>query len=209
MVGRELLFEMMMTNADFQHFQAELALLKEQMTLQIEAHRLEVAAALERVSGTRGAAAVGDELAAMRVRTVEWERRELELGDKLSSKTAGYQAIVARAELDRCRHEQQIGDLEKRLALTNVENQKLHSVLTALMAEHAGCSQLAAKTLPEDEAQLQQLKQRLRTSELECAGLRQEMQGSLALKLARAIPWLLRPVRSLFAKPPQSPGVRT
>jgi hypothetical protein len=179
---------------DFDDFQAELALLRRQ----VQAHRLEIDAAIEKLA-SRGAAASGDDCAAMQARSAAWQRREVELGERIAASTVEYQALRARAELERERQELRVAELEKRLAGADQDNEKLHSVLQALMAEHANCATQPPPGLP-DDAKLRDLEARLASSELECAKLRHSIESSVALKLARSIPWLLGPVRSLLAK---------
>jgi hypothetical protein len=197
-----------MPNADFQDFQAGLDLLREQVKSQLEAHRLEVAAALEQLAEVRGKPVSGDELGDIQARIQEWERREVQLGERIAAKTVEYQALQARAEIDRHRQELRIADLEKQLAFRGAETGKLKAVLDGLMAEHAECGRKPAAG-PQALADLQQLKTQLESSELECARLRHLIESSLALKLARSLPWLLRPLRARFAKPADSPGAKS
>jgi hypothetical protein len=96
---------------------------------------------------------------------------------------------MSNAELERYRQQQQIADLQKQLALRDEENQKLRRLLAALMAEHA-----------EGPGRCDQLKAQLEDSERECAKLRHSIESSVALKMARSIPWLLGPLRSLFTR---------
>jgi chromosome segregation ATPase len=198
-----------MPNADFQGLQAELDLLRQQVKSQLEAHRLEFAAALEQLAGAPGKPAVsGDELGDIQARIQEWERREVQLGERIAAKTVEYQALRAQAELDRYRQELRIADLEKQLALRDAEIGKLKAVLGGLMAEHAECSRKPASG-PQEQADLQQLRTQLESSELECARLRHSIESSLALKLARSVPWLLRPLRARFAKPAEKSGAKS
>ena len=185
-----------MPDADFQGFQAELALLKEQVESQLAAHRLEVTAAIERLA-QRGAALSGEDLHA---RLLEWERREAELGERISARTLELQALRAQTEIEQHRRQMQIGDLEKQLVLRGAENAKLKSLLEALMAEHAGCGRNPAAGVP--DAEILQWKARCESSEAECASLRHAMESSVALRLARAMPRVLGPLRSLFGAKP-------
>lgn len=52
------------------------------------------------------------------------------------------------------------------------------------------------------EAGMTDLEAQLRNCELEVANLRRAMQNSVALKLARSLPWLTGPLRSLFQRLP-------
>lgn len=213
-----------MLNTDLHDLHTELALLREQVTSQLDAHRLEVAAAIEQLSGAPGTAVSGKESGALQARILRWERREIQLGERLAAKNIEYQALRARTELDRFRQQLQTADLEKELALQEAENRKLKSVLEALIAEHAECSRESPEAVPAatvpaatspaatleaalrvDEA-FQELRGQLESSKLECAELRHAIETSLALKLARSIPRLLGPLRSLFTKRPHSSG---
>lgn len=200
-----------MQNAESQDFQAELVLLKEQVKSQLEAHRLEVAAALEQLAGARAASVSGSEFVGLQSRILEWERCEIQLSERIAAKTIEYQALRARTELDRYRQQLQIDDLQKQLALRDTETASLKSVLEALMAEHAECTRnpTAPADSPREQANLLQLKAQLENSQLECADLRHSMESSLALKLARSLSWLLTPVRSMFAKRPDSTGAKS
>ena len=178
-----------MPDADFQGFQAELALLREQVESQLAAHRLEVTAAIERLA-QRGAALSGEDF---RARLLEWERREAELGERISARTLELQALRAQTEIEQHRRQMQIGDLEKQLVLRGTENAKLKSLLEALMAEHAGCGRNSAAERRRTPKILQ-WKARCESSEEECAKLRHAMESSVALRLARAMPRLLGPL---------------
>jgi len=189
-----------MPNTDVTDFQTALDLLREQVNTQLAAHRQEMAAALARLGEARAVAPTPDELGDLRALAMEWERRETQLGERIAAKNVEYQALRAKAELDRHRQEAQIADLEKRLAQAAAENGKLQSVLEALMEEHAECSRKpapAAEARPQELEKLQQLQARLEQSELECANLRNAMENSVALKLARSLPGL-NSVRGLF-----------
>ena len=186
-----------------------MVLLKEQVKSQLEAHRLEVAAVLEQLSPA--ASASSGEFVALQSRILDWERREIQLGERIAAKTIEYQALRARTELDRYRQQLQLDDLQKQLALRDAETARLKSVLEALMAEHAECARTptAQENIPREQENLLQLKAQLENSQLECAGLRHSMESSLALKLARSLSWLLTPVRSMFAKRPDSTGAKS
>jgi predicted nucleic acid-binding Zn-ribbon protein len=194
-----------MPDANSQDFQAELALLREQVKSQLEAHRLEVAAAIERLAGTRETAIPSDEVDAMRSRMLEWQRRETELSEKITARTVEYQALRARTELDRCRLQMQVADLERQLALRESETSKLKSVLDGLMAEHAECCRRPAAASPDLES-IEELKRELDAAKLEAATLRDSMENSVALKVARSLGSILRPVRSLLVRRPAPPG---
>jgi hypothetical protein len=185
-----------MPNADFPGFHAELARLREQVAEQLTNHRLEVTAAIEALAA-RATTASGEELAAMRAHIQELERRESALGEKIAAATVEYQTLRARSELERQSQQLRIADLEKQLAIRAVEYQKQRTILEALMAEHTACVPPAAAPAA-DETLVQELRTRLASSELECAALRRSIESSLALKLARAVPRLLRPLRSLI-----------
>ncbi|MCU1233081.1 MAG: hypothetical protein JWP63_1048 [Candidatus Solibacter sp.] len=194
-----------MPDANSQDLQAELALLREQVKSQLEAHRLEVAAAIERLSGARETPHTPGELSALRERVVEWERRETELSEQIAARNIEYQALRARTELDRYRLELQLTDLEKQLALRDAEIGKLKSLLDALMAEHAECCRKAMtppRASTHDDEHVQRLKSELAASRLEAAQLRDSIANSVALKVARSFGWFVSPVRSLFSKRP-------
>ncbi len=143
----------------------------------------------------------------MQARVREWERRETALSEKIAARTVEYQALRASTEFDRYRLELQIADLEKQLALRDAEIAKLKSILEALMAEHAECCRNpAAAPASLDPEQVREWKGQLEASRLEIAALRHAIDGSVALKLARSLSWLLTPVRSLLPKPPAPPG---
>jgi hypothetical protein len=186
-----------MPNADSQDFQAEL-----------EAHRMAVAETDQRLTGDPAASDPGAELDAIRTLLTESERRETRLVERIAAKTIEHQALGARTELERHRLQLQIDEMEKLLALRDAEMRRLKSVLEALMFEHAECSRglRAGAAAPELEAELQHVKAQLDHSELEAAQLRCEIEGSLALKLARSVPWLLSPLRALIGKRTQAPG---
>ena len=75
------------------------------------------------------------------------------------------------------------------------------------MAEHAECCRNpAAAPASLDPEQVREWKGQLEASRLEIAALRHAIDGSVALKLARSLSWLLTPVRSLLPKPPAPPG---
>jgi hypothetical protein len=193
-----------MPDANSQDLQVELALLREQIESQLAEHRLEVAAALERIFGT---VVSNDVVGEMQARVREWERRETELSEKIAARTVEYQALRASTEFDRYRLEMQVADLEKQLALRDAESAKLKSILEALMAEHAECCRnpAAAQASPGHE-RVRELEEQLEASRLEIAALRNSIDSSVALKLARSLSWLLSPVRSLLPKPPAPPG---
>jgi len=183
-------------DADFQGILAELALLTKQAESQLAAHRLEVTAAIARLA-QRGAANSGEDF---RARLLEWERREAELGERISAWILELQALRAQTEIEQHRRQLQIGDLEKQLALRSAENAKLKTVMEALMAEHAGCSRNYVSGTP--DAEILHWKRRCESSAAECARLRHEIESSVALRLARAMPRLLGPLRSLFGAKP-------
>jgi chromosome segregation ATPase len=197
-----------MPNADSHDFQAELDLLRAEAQAQLEGHRLAVAEAFQKLTGDLAASHPEGELDAIRTRLTEWEQQETRLVERIAAKTIEHQALGARGELERYRLQLQIAELEKLLALRDAEMRKLKSVLEALMSEHAECSRnlRAAAAAPELEAELQQLKAQLDRSELEAAQLRREIESSLALKLARSVPWLLSPLRALIRQRTQTPG---
>ena len=115
-----------MPDINSQDLQAELALLRAQVESQLAEHRLEVAAAVRRISGS---AVSSDEVNEMQARVREWERRETALSEKIAARTVEYQALRASTEFDRYRLELQIADLEKQLALRDAEIAKLKSIL--------------------------------------------------------------------------------
>jgi DNA repair exonuclease SbcCD ATPase subunit len=185
-----------MPNADFPGFHAELARLREQVAEQLTNHRLEVTAAIEALAA-RATTASGEELAAMRAHIQELERRESALGEKIAAATVEYQALRARFELDSQRQHLRIAELEKQLATREAEYRKQRTILEALMAEHAACGPPAAAPAA-DETLVQELRARLTKSESECAALRRSIENSVALKVARAVPRLLSPLRALI-----------
>lgn len=201
-----------MPNADSHAFQAELALLKEQVHSQLEALRLEVNAAIEQLAAKQEGPVSAGGLAPIRARALEWERRETQLVETIAARTAEFQALRARVDLDRHRSQALIVDLEKLLALRDAENARLKTILDALLSEHAECSRnlrVPAEPGPADQANFEALKAQLENSELECASLRHAMESSLALKLARSAPRLLSPLRALLSKPPKSQGEKS
>ena len=178
-----------MPDQDFSDFEVQLAALREQVDSQLAALRREVAAMIER----------GAQPDALRAKVAEWERRETALGEKLAARNVEYQALRARAELDGYRQQLRIGDLEKELALRAAEAAKLKSLLDALAAEHAECTN-RQNAAAQDSALTAELRAQLQFSREECERLRHSIENSVALKLARSIPWLLRPIRGIFAK---------
>src|SRR4051794_1035479 len=101
----------------FQDLHAELALLREQVESQLAAHRAEVAAALRQVSGERVPAASASDLVAIRPQMQEWAWPDADPEQRIASATAEYQALSARAELERHRQRLAMADLEKQLSL--------------------------------------------------------------------------------------------
>jgi hypothetical protein len=178
-----------MPDPDLANLQAQLTLLREQVEAQLTALHREIAAMLES----------GAQPDALRAKVAEWERRETELGEKLAARNVEYQSLRARAEIDAYRQQLRIEDLEKQLALRDSEVAKLKAILNALAAEHAGCADRPSAA-PQDSEQIAELQGQLQFSREECRLLRASIDDSVALKLARSLPWLLGPVRRIFAK---------
>jgi hypothetical protein len=201
-----------MANADSQDIRAELQLLSQQLNAQLEAHRLEISRALDAMTANRTVADNRDTTIADGTgRPLSWERREAQLSEQLATKTTEFQALRANAELDRLRQQVRVDDLQKQLALRDAEYEKLKSVMAILIAEHTACISRAAAVSDggRESTDLQQMKAQLENAELECDRLRHLLETSLALRLARSIPWILRPLRSLFVMRSQSQGPRS
>jgi hypothetical protein len=178
-----------MPDQDLANFQEQLAALRDQVESQLAALRREVGAMLESGAGSD----------ALRAKVAEWERRETTLGEKLAARNVEYQALRARAELDSYRQQLRIADLEKELALRGAEAVKLKTILDALAGEHAECARRQSAA-SQDSALSAELRAQLEFSRAECDRLRASIENSVALKLARSIPWLLGPLRGIFAK---------
>ena len=192
-----------MPDANPQDFQTELALLREQVTSELEAHRLEVAAAIERLASAHGSADSAGEVSAMRARALEWERRETELSRRIATREVEYQALRARMELDRYRLQSQVTELEKELTRREAEQVKVKALFNALMAEHAECCRPPVAPPPasqHDREYVEGLTRELEAARQEAATLRDALEHSVALKLARSLGWVLAPVRSVFGK---------
>jgi len=187
-----------MPDSNSQDFQAELELLREQVKARLEAHRLEVEAAIARLADAHSPDGDWSE---MRARVAEWERRERELGERIAARNVEYQALRARLELERYGQQARVADLEKQLVLREAETGKLKLLLDGLMAEHAECCR-RTPLVQADPAYVQALMGELEASRMEAARMRDAMENSVALRVARSLGWFLRPVRGLLGKRP-------
>jgi len=138
--------------------------------------------------------------------------RESELRELLANKTVELQAVRAHVEADRYRLQTQVQDQEKRIAVRELEIQRLQILMRDLLADRsAGIdaevkrarvswdAEAASAELTQRLAEISALKVRLTEVERECAELKHDMASSVALRVARSLGWILRPIRAIFS----------
>jgi FkbM family methyltransferase len=97
----------------------------------------------------------------------------------------------AQAQADRYRSQLRITDLETLVSSKNAEIERMHQMLRDM---------LGARACEREEARLESegLKAHLKSVESECDKLRHDLDSSVALRAARSLGWLLRPVRKII-----------
>lgn len=140
-----------------------------------------------------------------------------ELRAAIANKTVELQAVRAQVEADRYRLQVQVQDQEQRVSTRDVEIQKLHVLLRDLISERAagvakeadfvrrGAEvEVVSAELALRLAEIADLKVLLKQAQRECAELRHALKTSVALRLARSLGWILKPIRALLvAAPPK------
>lgn len=139
---------------------------------------------------------------------IQSERAQLQSErSQIQSERAQIQSERTQAQFDRHRMQLRITDLETQVSSKDTEINKLHAMLLDLLtgeplsrgSEAGGQRRLRWSThLGSGEAQVEELMNQLANAQADCAALRQQLDSSLALKLARSLGWLLEPVRKLF-----------
>jgi hypothetical protein len=137
-------------------------------------------------------------------RQTELENRCIRGKTRVMAQTQGsleateLQTLRGQTQSDRYRQQLQIMDLETRVSSKDSEIHKLHLMLRDLLVElHV---ERTTRNRNEDlhRAEREELKGQLTSARGDCASLRHELDTSLALRAARSLQWILRPLRRLI-----------
>jgi hypothetical protein len=136
-----------------------------------------------------------DEVAALEREKSEWLNRNADLSEAIARLTVECQALRSHGELERYRHHVELVDGQKRLSLAGDQIASLHARLRELLAERALIEASLETQAKVPLATLERLEAQLKDVEAERNRLRDDMAGSLALRMARSLAWILSPLR--------------
>ncbi len=137
------------------------------------------------------------EIATLNLEISEWKRRNEDLGEEIARVTVECQSLRSSRELERYRHQVELTDAQKRLAATGDQITGLHVRLRELLAERRPVEAEPKAPL----ADLERLELRLKEVEEERERLQEDIAGSVALRIARSLAWILSPIRRTIVGP--------